>query len=501
MADDPTADVNEYLAWLDTQPLPDDRIRDTDENLTSMRPSIESEDNSDMLVNLPMSTNVPRFMPPLEQPVLAAVQTIDHGAQLHHLFLTNTPTSLAPIEQHTLAAAQTIGHSVQLHPLFLTNSPTPPAAVNQTALAPAQAMDLVPFSAEWYQQRLLEVSGSFVFPNRHEPTRSLIEDRSGRWYLLSNLINHDDAAISLRMSIMRPFDFYPNGDFYWRYVRCSWLGGPAAMAEAEWHLSNKLRNHERYLAEVNEVIALDPQVRPGDWVYDLRVYNTMERARVLNALEELENLKRDGQVAGIENHIIDPGHATLPSPIRSWVPLERWDNGGSDNDTSFGGMTEVERSNVNRGVAIIDPDTGHPIEFQRQSLTTTNNRGNGNRSENSEVLNHDGGRIGNVPVGSSDPVFDATSRPSSQTSADEIRFELEEGNITSWISQERWTEPRPRNGDPISNTVPRNFGRNVQNCRSPLRSLTEVDQEAIPIEPASTAATDGSRTPSTVINQ
>ncbi|CAI7569221.1 unnamed protein product [Penicillium glandicola] len=400
---------------------------------------------------------------------------------------------------------------------------------------------------EWIEQQPLnEVDPDFINPNTvqfREPTL-LAEERRTRWVLIQSLINYDDTAIARALTVMFPFDIFPGCDFYTRYVRGAWVYGPDAMIEAKSRLDSKLRNHERYLEEVNEVIALDPQISPGNACYNLRVYNINERARVLSALDEHHMLMGHAEPTGMNNANVPEGIAISQNPTHSQMQPERRTDYDSSDHLSGDGTNEVERTNINRRVDIIDPDTGHPIKFQKHSLTKTNKKSNGTiraDGKNSDFDNMqvdgssdlmirahgDGNDItdsrpslsgeiqvdrrselwiremneasGNVPVGSNDPLFDAISRSGNRFSP-ELGSESEQNEITAWISQETWTERRPRNGRRISNTLPRNFGRNIYNFRSELHSITEIDHDEHAFELADTAANDESLTPSLMFN-
>ncbi|KGO77582.1 hypothetical protein PITC_074380 [Penicillium italicum] len=420
------------------------------------------------------------------------------------------------------------------------------APVDSQYLTVSQAVDSdLPYD-EWFEyQPLDEVDPDFVHHTSNtmeynEPA-SQAEERRARWGLIETQINYENFAIAQMMAYMCPLDNFPNDDFYVRYVRVAWICGLEAMVEAKSRLNHKLRNHERYLEEVNEVIALDPQLSPGDACYNLRVYNINERARVLGALEEHDMLMGYAEAAGMFNPSDPEGTAAQQAhqnlTYGHMQPGRTIDRGSHDNLTD--GTNEAERANINRGVEIIDPETGHPIHFQRQSLTATNNNrtgtgrtigdnsdcdskqvdgssellirddvdGNRNRNRRNSIFNqiqvdrrselfHDvNGTSGNVPTGSSDPLFDANIRLDS-VFISEMGSEAE----TSWIPQETWTERRPRNEIRVSRTLPRNFGRNIHNLRSALHSITELDHDEHAIEPTSTGENDGSHTPNLVFS-
>jgi hypothetical protein len=422
------------------------------------------------------------------------------------------------------------------------------APVTSRDLAVSQTMRSNISYAEWTEhQALAGIDPDFICdtPNQVQgpETAHQAEERRARWVVIENLINNDDTAMAQMLLSRCPFDTFPVGDFYIRYVRVAWLCGLDAMTEARSRLNSKLLNHRRYLEEVNEAIALDPQISPGDARYNLRVYNINERARVLSALDEHDMLMQYADAIDMDN-INNPGGIVVDPEYQSPTHIEgqpeRMIAGGSYVHLSTDGANDFERANTNRGVDIIDPDTGNPIEFQRQSFTTANNsssNGTGCTNENnsdfnnlqidgssdlhirnhendntsrrtslfneiqvegrSELWVHDGNETsGNVLTGSNDPSFDADSRLGNQIPPG-LGSGVGTDEIISWIPQETWTERRPRNGRRISDTVPRNFGRNnVFNYRLPLHSITEINHEEDAIELASTNADNGSPTPS-----
>ncbi|KAJ5952262.1 uncharacterized protein N7479_010675 [Penicillium vulpinum] len=411
------------------------------------------------------------------------------------------------------------------------------APVNSQDSTVPQTMDPdIPY-AEWIEHQLLdEVNTDFIphTPNAvqsHEPTCEA-EERRARWVSIERLIHHEDTAIAQFLSVMSPFGMFRTCDFYVQYVKASWMCGFEAMIEARSRLKAKLRNHGKYLEEVNEVIALNPQISPDDPYYKLRVYNINERARVLNALDEHDMLMDYAEAIRVNNPGYSAGLAVDPAHrnhAQVQAETERTIGGGSHDNPSTDGTNEVERPNTNRRVEIINPDTGHPIQFQRQPSTTNNNNGNGAGRTNGNdpgfdntqldgtaellIRNHgDGnhntnkrtsffneiqvdrqsdffhgmnGTSGDPPRQGNDLLFDADSRLGGYVSP-EMSSETE--SIISWIPEETWTERRPRNGKRISETVPRNFGRNVYNHRSPLHSITEVQHEGHTARLASTAA-------------
>jgi hypothetical protein len=375
-----------------------------------------------------------------------------------------------------------------------------PLPVNASQFAtPVDSRDLnvsqtmgsdIPYD-EWIEhQPLDEVEPEFIqhTPNavqRHEPTHQA-EERRGGWIFIETQINYEEAAIGQIVSFMSPFDLFPGDDYYVRYVKLAWMCGPDAMIEAKTRLNNKLRNHERYLEEVNEVIALDPHISPGDPCYNLRVYNINERARVLNALDQYDDLMGCEGAAGMNNPN-DPGGIAIqpahPNPAHMHLRPGRTIDSGSYDKLSTDGTSEIERASNNRGIDIIDPDTGHPILFQRQPLTTANNNRNGtgrtngnnpnrdnmqidgssellirddvngNRNRNrrnslfdhtqvdrrSELFHDGNGIIGNLPIGSNDPLFDGNSRLDGLFPLG-MGSDAENNGTISWNPQETWTK-------------------------------------------------------------
>ncbi|KAI2732400.1 hypothetical protein CBS147332_1539 [Penicillium roqueforti] len=421
---------------------------------------------------------------------------------------------------------------------FLESTSQFAAPVGSRDLTVSQLMESDNPYAEWIE-RVDEIE--FVRRNpstvRHEPAR-LAEERQTRWGLIMSLINLDDAAIvRMMLNMCPPFAVLPDCDFYVGFVRVAYAFGLDTMIEAKSRLMEKVQNHERFLEEVNEVIALNPQIPPSDDCYNLRVYNISERARVLSALDQWDMLMGYPGAASVNN-------SNGPEGIT--VQTGGAINGGSYDNQSTDGTNEVERANINRGVDIIDPNTGHPIQIQRKHLTAADKNCNGtshtngnnsdlgnvqvdgssdlwihddvnedrnrNRSDSffnqiqvdrrSELFHDANGTGGNVPTKYNDPSFDANSRVEIQLSP-EMGSEMEHNGIISWIPQETWTERRPGNRSRISNTLPRNFGRNVSNFRSALHSITEIDHEEHVAELTNMAGNDRSHSPSlaTTINE
>ena len=358
---------------------------------------------------------------------------------------------------------------------------------------------------------------------QHYETIIEAQERRERWFLIQAHINHDDAAIAQMMSFVGPVDVLPGCDFYVRYVRVAWTYGLGAMFEAWSRLTSKLQYHEMYLEEVNEFIALDPVIPVSDTCYRLRVYNTNERARLLNALDHYHMLaeasltnngNNSGGIAVEQTHQEQPGRTI---------------HGGPYDNLSTDGTNEFLHPKISRGVDIIDPNTGHPIQFQREQLTGHKNgdksgidnmqldgspdllirdHGSANRNRRrsnslfdqipvdrrSDLFHDVSGGSGNMPAGSNDPLFDANDRLGTHIDT-ELGSETGNNEITPWIPQETWTERRLRNGSRMSNTLPRNFGRNINNMRSALQSITEIDHEEHAIELTRTAENNGSQTP------
>ncbi|KAJ5496859.1 hypothetical protein N7463_008846 [Penicillium fimorum] len=384
----------------------------------------------------------------------------------------------------------------------------------------------------------------FVHRVQHPDPTLQARGYQARWAWIENQINEADTVIAQMLTCMSQLDMFQVCDDYIRYVRAAWMCGPDTMALALAQLTNKLEYHERYLREVNQAIALDFRVLPNDARYPLRVYNINERARVIRALDEhdllidyTESIELDYAQAFETENDSDPEYR---SRAYTEEQVETTIADGSHVNLSTDGINEAARASTNnRGVDIIDPDTGHPIEFQRQSLAASNNscsngtgHTNGNNSDfnnmqldgSSDLLTRDrengntSGGIslfneiqvdrrsnlwvrdvnggGNVPTVSNDPPFDTNSRMGIHFSP-KMSSEGETDGIISSIPYETWTERRPRSGNRISETVPRNFGRNnVINYRLPLRSIIEVNREQHAIELASTTANNGSPTPS-----
>ncbi|CAG8909266.1 unnamed protein product [Penicillium egyptiacum] len=409
--------------------------------------------------------------------------------------------------------------------------------VDSRVLSVSQAMESnIPYAEHFEYQPQDEDDPEFArrSPSAVQRYETPLEaqERRTRWYLIETLIDHDDFAIAQMMSLLLPFDILPGCDYYVQYVGRAWIFGIGAMIAARKLLSSKLQAHEMYLEEVNEFIALDPEIPPGDVCYHLRVYNINERARVLNAFDYYEMLAEES----LANNPIDPGCITV-GPAHQEQPGRTIHGGPSDN-LGTDGTNEVERTKTSRAVDITDPNTGHRIQFQRQQSIATNDirngtgrtngddsefdnmqvdgssellirdhvngNCNGNRSNSlfnqvqvdrrSELFHGASGTSGNMPAGSDDPLFDANNRLGIHLSP-EMDSETEHSEIIPWIPQETWTECRPRNGSCISNTLPRNFGRNINNVRSALHSITEIDHEEHVIELTHKAENDGSHTP------
>ncbi|KAJ5120521.1 uncharacterized protein N7515_009909 [Penicillium bovifimosum] len=191
-----------------------------------------------------------------------------------------------------------------------------------------------------------------------------------RWDQMLDLIHQYDHEIGLFMST------------------------PPAQGLGQSLLQYKLSIHERLLSEVNKVIALDPSVTPAHVCYELRVYHTTERGKVLAALDELQ-YERGGPFA----------EPAIQNAIRIEVPRERKEYSRSGGNIGLGGR--------NRSVAIVNPATGRPIQ----------------------ILNQPTGHIannGNVPIGRNGPLTDATSRLPSLAGVDGS-YGWSDDDITSWI--------------------------------------------------------------------
>ncbi|CAP95534.1 hypothetical protein E8E15_008607 [Penicillium rubens] len=413
-------------------------------------------------------------------------------------------------------------------------------------LSVSQAMEAnIPYAEHFEYQPLDEDDSSFEDDQdfggvarrsptevQHYETIPEAQERRLRWYYIEALINFQDFAIAQMMSFASPVDILPGCDFYVQYVRVAWTYGLGSMFEARERLMGKLRYHEMYLEELNEFIAMDPVIPAGDTCYRLRVYNTNERARVLNALDHYQMLAE----ATLTNTVNNSGDATV-EPAHQDEP-GRTMHDGSHGNLSTDGTNEVVRPKISRGVDIIDPNTGHPIQFQREQSTATNNirngtghtnrnnpdfgnmqvdgssellirdHGNGNRNRSrsnslfdqipvdrrSDLFHEASGASGNLPAGSNDPLFDTNNRLDIHIDPG-MGSETENNETIAWIPQETWTERRPRNGRRVSNTLPRNFGRNINNLRSALHSITEINHEEHAIELTRTAENDESHTP------
>ena len=334
----------------------------------------------------------------------------------------------------------------------------------------------------------------WTFPEWHEIDPPAPDDRWGRWNSISSEIGHDEAAIRNMWLHVEHLDNFPTLDFYSRFARCVWCWGLDAVEQAEHWLRNKLHNHERYLAEVNEVIAMDPRNGPNITLFALRVYNINERAKLLAAIEILE----------------------VFTERRHHEHFEPMVNGVSDGDKP---IIFIEPTGSNRGIDIIDPETGRPIVIQVPEASTNHTNGNDHGSRDSaereaeaelssNLLTFDGAnesigklREGNSALRSGNAASRSTSQNSQNaqgaqnTPGDATPASESNGNI-SWVHQETWIEPLPsQNGNRVSETVPRNFGGSPHRHRLALPSFSEFDQEKYALEEASTTGTAGSPSP------
>lgn len=146
------------------------------------------------------------------------------------------------------------------------------------------------------------------------------------------------------------------------------------------------------------------------------------------------------------------------------------------------------------------------VDGSSELLIRDHGNGNRNRSRSnslfdqipvdrrSDLFHEASGASGNLPAGSNDPLFDTNNRLDIHIDPG-MGSETENNETIAWIPQETWTERRPRNGRRVSNTLPRNFGRNINNLRSALHSITEINHEEHAIELTRTAENDESHTP------
>jgi hypothetical protein len=315
------------------------------------------------------------------------------------------------------------------------------------------------------------------FPEWHEIDTPAPDDRWGRWHSIASEINHDEAAIKNMWMHVKHLDNFPTLDFYSRFAHCVLFWGLDTVKQAEHWLKNKLLYHERYLVEVNEVIAMDPGNEPNITLYALRVYNTKERAKLLAAIEILEAFTEQRLQAPV-------------GPIMS---------GGSDGDMP---TIIIEPTGTNRGIDIIDPETGRPIVIQISE-------GRGGEAEGStKSLTFDGADdgIGNNLMtnnvwyygnAASRPIIeDAENAQIVQDTPEDVTPPSEEYGDISWVHQETWTERLPsQDGHCLSETVPRNFGGSPSRYRLSLSSFSQCDQPRTTLEGASTTGTAGSPIP------
>ncbi|KAJ5120451.1 uncharacterized protein N7515_009839 [Penicillium bovifimosum] len=233
---------------------------------------------------------------------------------------------------------------------------------------------------------------------RHSHTREGIhpyyETFKARWDQMLDLIHQYDHEIGSFMSTVDLDRLSPFQNFYCAFSQCVQYS-PQYKGWASTILQHKLSIHERLLSEVNQVIAFDPSVTPAHVCYELRVYHTTERGKVLAALEELQ-YERGGPFA----------EPAVQNTIRIEVPRERKEYSHSGGNVWPGGR--------NRSVAIVNPATGRPIQIPNQPT--------------GHIANN-----GNVPIGRNGPLTDATSRLPSLAGVDGS-YGWSDDDIMSWIS-------------------------------------------------------------------
>jgi hypothetical protein len=282
-------------------------------------------------------------------------------------------------------------------------------------------------------------------PDRHEPTHPYYESFRARWDQMLDLIYRIDNEIGLFMSNVDLNRLMPFSNFYSAYVMACVQCGPLHVDWADTLLRGKLHTHETFLSEVNEVIAFDASVTPSHVCYELRVYHTTQRGGMLAALDELESRRIGREVPSVEPAVQNAIHIEVSPERRSY-------------DRSGGNMWFGAG---NRGVAIVNPDTGCPIEIPNQPTEPITNNGNVRNGRNS-------------------PLIDATSRSASHQRVDGP-CGWSDDDIMSWISSVDTVKD-----DRVTHTVPRNFGRNIQNHESVLHPHTDNDQGRPTVGPAST---------------
>ncbi|KAJ6081178.1 hypothetical protein N7499_006052 [Penicillium canescens] len=353
------------------------------------------------------------------------------------------------------------------------------------------------------------------------------DDRAERWLSWAYEIQEEEFVMQAFVLRMRSLDNWPGVDFYRRYIRCAWICGPVDTEEAEVRLRHKLSVHEKWLADVNEAIALDPWSRPDGRSLHHRIYNTNERARILAALEELEGIRDIQADMNLGEHSISGTNtstfreSTMEPAVQdgSHAPADSPDDGVSNdgpNDISF-----VSHARVTGPVTIIDPHTCRPIDLQglQQKAKKRDASGHGHANGggahlgqrkglaevNSEMVSYDsiGETTGTpIPVGSMDRSLDI-GQSSGQavkelTESDNGTFLAENNQLTSWIPQEILTDSRPVRKRVSSKTVPRNFGRHRYGPG--LQTITEIEQEFFsPDENEVVAVIVGSRTVSSPV--
>jgi hypothetical protein len=272
----------------------------------------------------------------------------------------------------------------------------------------------------------------------------------------------DEVRIAHLWPQIKHLDSSPFGEFYLRFAQCAFAWGPDALIAAYHMLKSKVSLHSRYLAEVNELIAMNGN-ETTHLLYCLRILNTRLRASALNAADFLEQLDfrqewRLGQRAYL------------------------WYDGCSDEMPP----AAIQPTGNNRGVDIIDPATGRPIVIQmsRTSADITNNNGHGGESAHlhqteaelgSNLITYD---VANDASGAV-PGNAGIRSPSQNTQhpTGDVTPESDGSENISWVHQETWIAPLPSQiGTRLSETVPRNFGGSPHRYRVPVPSFSEFDQ-------------------------
>jgi hypothetical protein len=340
-------------------------------------------------------------------------------------------------------------------------------------------------------ERYSDDTGRWEFSNWQELGFSMSGNRWARWYSIADAINHDEIAITNIWCQVQHLDRFPDLDFYARFARCVWDRGLDAVETGHYWLSSKCRNHERYLVEVNEVIAMDVRNGPNSVFYALRIYNTNQRAKLLAAIEILDVL-------------IQQRHQVRFGPVANY---------GYDGCSDEMPAISIGPTGSNRSVDIIDPKTGRPIVIQVPQASTDGTNGTGHRSGggplcetegevSTKLLTFDGANeeSGNVPVGGEllcpGNAGTRSTHQNVQHAPGDVTPESDGSENISWVHQEIWTEPLPsQTGNRVSETVPRNFGGSPHRYRLALPSFSEFDQDKYALEEASTTGTAGSPSP------